>query len=98
MSHNFPQKIVNASGLNSQIIISSYDVGEQVLKKFLPRRYYLNPIFDGGVADAPPDGDLRCSNGRLTKIPYFRGGGSGGTDGGNDGSRIFLEPHFDNNI
>lgn len=48
----------------------------------------MNPTFGDGVAGAVADDALRCPGGRLTKIPYFRGGGSGGTDGGNDGSRI----------
>jgi len=47
----------------------------------------LNLIFGGGVAGAVADDALR-PGGLLTKIPYFRGGGSGGTVGGNDGSRI----------
>lgn len=54
----------------------------------------MNPILPaGGVAGAVVDDALRCPGGRLTKIPYFRGGGSGGTDGGNDGSRI-LKGHI----
>lgn len=52
-------------------------------------RCYLNTTFDGGgTDDATADVAARCPGGRLTKIPYFLGGGSGGTDGGNDGSRI----------
>lgn len=53
----------------------------------------MNPIFGGGVAGAAADDALRCPGGLLTKIPYFRGGGSDGTDGGNDGSRI-LKSYF----
>lgn len=47
---------------------------------------YLNPIFDAGDRGI---GDKRWPGGLVTKIPYFRGGGSGGNVGGNDGSRIF---------
>lgn len=60
-------------------------------KLLIPRKprqkhNYLNPIF-GGV-DAAAIAGRRWPGGRVTKIPYFLGGGSGGMGGGNDGSSI----------
>lgn len=49
---------------------------------------YLNPIFGGVDAAATAGVGRRWPGGRVTKIPYFLGGGSGGMGGGNDGSSI----------
>lgn len=62
-------------------------VGESLIPRKLPRtRSYLNPTLAGTVAFAAEGGERRCPGGRLTKIPYFRGGGRAG---GKDGSKIF---------
>lgn len=51
-------------------------------------RCYLNPILFCAAIAILGDGPL---NGRLAKIPYFLGGGSGGMGGGKDGSRILMK-------
>lgn len=62
-------------------------------KLLIPRKprqkhSYLNPIFGGVDAVATAGVGRRWPGGRVTKIPYFLGGGSGGMGGGNDGSSI----------
>lgn len=67
---------------------STHVDGSPIPRKPLRMHSYLYPSFVGAVAGATV-GARRCPGGRVTKIPYFLGGGSGGKGGGKDGSRIF---------
>lgn len=64
------------------------NVDKLIPRKPRQRRSYLNPIFGGVDAAATAGVGRRWPGGRVTKIPYFLGGGSGGKGGGNDGSSI----------
>lgn len=87
------QAFASDTKTRSRVSKYAYDAVRQTPRRLPPTRCYLNPIFGGGVVGAAVGDALRCPGGRLTKIPYLRGGGSGGTDGGNDGSRI-LKSHM----
>lgn len=80
--------------ISFSFFLINYYVNENVETNLLTNKLhrrshcYLNPIL---FCAATAIVGVCPLNGRLAKIPYFLGGGSGGMGGGKDGSRILMK-------